>query len=292
MQKAWVLNYPLSAQRRLWSDWADAQADLSLCWTHSHFVGFVMLWSFWKLSLSPLWHQAERMMKPVSSQWLSGIWPAVLLSVECHPSAPHTHRFLSIKYVPRHEKTNKMSVRPVKTPISLGIHPVWSESSLCTQWVAKGPRFLHADSDDSDQTGGMPRLIWVFAGCTLTLLKKAWVLSYPFSAQGRQISLGIHPVWSVFAVRMKKAWVLSYPLSAQRRLWSDWPNAQAYLSLRWAHSHFVHFVMLWFICSDLQTSLGKQCWPRSDASVRNSPIKVYPVCHSICIFLMQYSTVY
>ena len=25
----------------------------------------------------------------------------------------------------------------------------------------------------------------------------------------------------VFAVRMKKAWVLSYPLSAQRRLWSD-----------------------------------------------------------------------
>ena len=26
----------------------------------------------------------------------------------------------------------------------------------------------------------------------------------------------------VFAVRMKKAWVLSYPLSAQRGLWSDW----------------------------------------------------------------------
>ena len=31
-------------QRRLWSDWADAQADLSLRWAHSHFVGFVMLW--------------------------------------------------------------------------------------------------------------------------------------------------------------------------------------------------------------------------------------------------------
>ena len=26
----------------------------------------------------------------------------------------------------------------------------------------------------------------------------------------------------VFAVRMKKAWVLSYPLSAQRIPWSDW----------------------------------------------------------------------
>ena len=33
-----------------------------------------------------------------------------------------------------------------------------------------------------------------------------------------RISLGIRPVWSVFAVRMKKAWVLSYPLSVQLRL--------------------------------------------------------------------------
>ena len=41
--KTWVLSYPLSAQRRLWSDWADPQADLSLHWVHSHFVGFVML---------------------------------------------------------------------------------------------------------------------------------------------------------------------------------------------------------------------------------------------------------
>ena len=36
------LGYPLSPQRRLWSDWVDAQADLSLRWTHTHFVGFVM----------------------------------------------------------------------------------------------------------------------------------------------------------------------------------------------------------------------------------------------------------
>ena len=50
-----------------------------------------------------------------------------------------------------------------------------------------------------------------------------------------QISLGIRPVWSVFACRIKKPWVLSYPLSAQRRLWSDWADAQADLSLRWAH---------------------------------------------------------
>ena len=42
MKKARVLSYPLSAQWRLWSDWADAQVDLSLCWAHSHFAGFVM----------------------------------------------------------------------------------------------------------------------------------------------------------------------------------------------------------------------------------------------------------
>ena len=39
----------------------------------------------------------------------------------------------------------------------------------------------------------------------------------------------------VFAVHMKKAWVLSYPLR------SYWANAQADLSLRWAHMPFCWF---------------------------------------------------
>ena len=79
-----------------------------------------------------------------------------------------------------------MSVRPAKTQISLGIRPVWSESSLCAQSVAKDLSFLHADSEDSDQTGRMPRLIWVFAGRTaiwlvlscrgsIMILDKQWV---------------------------------------------------------------------------------------------------------------------
>ena len=74
------------------------------------------------------------------------------------------------QYEPWHDKTNKVTVRPAKTQISLGIRPVWSESSLCTQWVAKDPSFLHVDSKDSDQTGRMPRLIWVLAGRTVTWL--------------------------------------------------------------------------------------------------------------------------
>ena len=73
-------------------------------------------------------------------------------------------------YEPRHDKTNKMTVRPAKTQISLGIYPVWSESSL-SAWRNLGSLATHwAHSEDSDQTGRMPRLIWVFAGRTLTLL--------------------------------------------------------------------------------------------------------------------------
>ena len=74
-------------------------------------------------------------------------------------------RWLNLKwlhilwYKPRHDKTNKMSVRPAKTQISLHIRPVWSESLLCPLWVATNPRFLNADSEDSDQTGWMPRLV-------------------------------------------------------------------------------------------------------------------------------------
>ena len=58
-----------------------------------------------------------------------------------------------------------------------------------------------------------------------------------------QISLGIRPVWSE---SLLSAWRKLGSLAthwAQRRLWSDWADAQADLSLRWAQSHFVGFVM-------------------------------------------------
>ena len=50
--------------------------------------------------------------------------------------------------------------------MSLSIHPVWSESSL-SAWRNIGPLTTHgACSKDSDQTGQLPRLIWVLAGLT------------------------------------------------------------------------------------------------------------------------------
>ena len=63
-------------------------------------------------------------------------------------------------------KPTEWSVGPAKTQISLGIRPVWSESSLST-WRNIGPSATHwAHCEDSDQTGPVPRLIRVFTGLT------------------------------------------------------------------------------------------------------------------------------
>ena len=59
-----------------------------------------------------------------------------------------------------------------------------------------------------------------------------------------QISLGICPVWSASSLSAwRKLGSLATHWAQQRRLWSDWADAQADLSLRWAHTHFVGFVM-------------------------------------------------
>ena len=49
---------------------------------------------------------------------------------------------------------------------------------LCAQRVVKDPSFLHADIEDPDQSGQMPRLIWVFAGHISTLLVLSWCSSF------------------------------------------------------------------------------------------------------------------
>ena len=46
-------------QRRLWSDWADAQADLNLRWAHVILLGFVML----QLIYTWLWRRLDAQVK-------------------------------------------------------------------------------------------------------------------------------------------------------------------------------------------------------------------------------------
>ena len=76
-----------------------------------------------------------------------------------------------------------------------------------------------------------------------------WKLNWPGAWQNQQndlckaktqISLGICPVWSVFAVCMKKSWALSFLLSTQGRLCRS-----ADLSHRWAH-----IILLVLSCCD------------------------------------------
>ena len=67
-------------------------------------------------------------------------------------------------------KPTKWHERLAKTQINLGIRPVWSESAL-SAWRKHGSLATHwAPSEDSDQTGRMPRLIWDFARRTVILL--------------------------------------------------------------------------------------------------------------------------
>ena len=70
----------------------------------------------------------------------------------------------------------------------------------------------------------------------------------------------------VFAVHMKKPWALSYPVSAQRRLWSDYPGAKADLSLHWAHTHFVGFVMSQLKC---YARFSKSCFVKMTVRTQN-----------------------
>ena len=153
--------------------WADAQADLGLCWAHTHFIGFVMSLpikrtakTLIRLGECPGWSESSLVAQAillVLSYWGSH----VVLGTQTRRQWGET-----IIELP-HDKTNKMSVRPAKTQISLGISQVWSETSL-SAWRNLGSLTTHwAHSKDTDQT---------------------------------------------------------------------WADAQADLSLRWAHTHFVDFV--------------------------------------------------
>ena len=75
-------------------------------------------------------------------------------------------------------KQTKWHVRPAKTQIYLGIKPVRLESLLSARRKLGSLATHWAHSEDSDQTGWMPRLIWVSAGRTVILLVLSWDGSY------------------------------------------------------------------------------------------------------------------
>ena len=153
-KKVWVLSYPLSTSED-WSDWADAQADLSVRKAHTHFVDFVMSWLVIKLK-----HFLYAI--KVSSFLILNCFNAKLYLIRFEVSSA---LFLLITKNMSGRTTN-LTKCPANIQINLGIWPVWSESLMCALWVARDSSLLLADSEDSDWTVWMPRLIWVFAGPT------------------------------------------------------------------------------------------------------------------------------
>ena len=91
----------------------------------------------------------------------------VFLSYCCWWLTEYTVSGFNEIYISRRmTKPTKWPVRPVTAQISLGICPVWSESSL-SAWRKLGSLATHWEHCvDSGQTGWMPRLISVFAGRT------------------------------------------------------------------------------------------------------------------------------
>ena len=87
---------------------------------------------------------------------LSGLDPSFGITDPRHLTVSNDSDLLSLSLSGRH--LSHMT-KPTKWLCAQGrlrparASPVWLESSLCAQWVAKDPSFLHAGSEDSDQTG-------------------------------------------------------------------------------------------------------------------------------------------
>ena len=173
--------------------------------------------------------------------------------------------------------------RPAKAQASLRIRAVSPEPSLFAHRQTKG----QTKRQTSSLTVWLCMRIWRMNLRRTKRTKISWAGSFELrhdktskmSVRPAKTDQPGHPpsLIKVFAVRMKKAWVLSNPLSAQRRLWSDWADAQADLSLRWAHSHIFGFVMsrliLWFFGINWAHSgivLNIQCCFKNLLRSRNS----------------------
>ena len=141
---------------------------------------------------------------PVKFWQIKSLWVSLLSTSRscassrgtcCSVEAPPVSILLSIpwrrkkKDEPQHDKTNKWNVRPAKTWISLGIRPVWSESSL-SAWRKLGSLTTHlayredwsdwadAQADLSCRWAHMP-LCWFCHEVAQTVYRNIWKIRTP-----------------------------------------------------------------------------------------------------------------
>ena len=128
------------------------------------------------------------------------------------------HALSQNSYEPQHDKTNKMACAPNED------WTAWAsaqsdQSSLCAHWVAKDPRFLHADSQTLIRLGRSIRPVWSESslGAQIILLVLSCYGSY-------------EPAYPC----MLSTWRRIGSLSSHRvpgEDWSDHLNVQANMSL-------------------------------------------------------------
>ena len=133
-----------------------------------------------------------------------------------------------------------MAVRPAKTQISLGIRPVWSESSLsawrklgslATHWVhsedwsdcwsVRVSEQLALPTSDHGVAGSNPA-----GGEILPESKRRFI--------AQSLSYSPFHRLEITEILLKGRKTLTHP-----SIWSNWADAQADPSLRWAHTHLL-----------------------------------------------------
>ena len=130
-----------------------------------------------------------------------------------------------------------------------------------------------APSADSDQPGHSPSLIRVFA----VRMKKAWVLSYPLSAQRRLIRLVGCPGWSEYSLCVQPhCWFCHVGLSETYRykrtgqffIWNyigNWYVFSKYLDNYWRYQYCANDTLFRNISSILR-SIFQDILPKKDVA--------------------------
>ena len=130
---------------------------------------FVRVWTSEDIHVHWIHHKTLRHFSPV---YYNSATVSIVLGAQSTSFLVYTDLFENLNVIRSYDmgrlltKPTKWHVRPAQSQISLGIRPVWSDS-LLSAWRNIGSSTTHwPHCKDSDQTGRMPRLIWVFAGCT------------------------------------------------------------------------------------------------------------------------------
>ena len=117
----------------------------------------------------PRWHQDRR-----RGHRSEPVWKWTSLYTEKKESSRRLVSSLFIDEMGRLMTKLTKWLCPAKTQISLGIRPVWSESSLCAQWVAKDPAFFMRTAKTLIRLGGCPGWSKSLLGTHAILLVLSW----------------------------------------------------------------------------------------------------------------------